>query len=453
MNRLQQLLDDGIIEEIHTQLKSGKEADVWLVSHRGEPVAAKLYKERAFRSFKNDAGYREGREVRSSRTQRAMDRGSRFGREASEEAWKSAEAEALQALYAAGVRVPKPVLFYEGVLLMEAIGDAEGRVAPRLVDAGLDAAAAGALYPVLRGEVIKMLASDLIHGDLSEFNVLLASDGPVIIDFPQVVTAAKNSMAERYFKRDLENLRRFLQGFDPTLARHELDGEEIWRAYVRRDLSAGFVPTGRLPGGSAAGGGGRRGKRRGGERGPFNGGGNRGAQPGGNGGRDRAGQFGNGGSAEAAGQFVGDRNRPSGGTPGAQTPSNGGQNGGGPSGDRGGQGAAGERNGQGMRPAGNGGPIGQRARPGGNPGPPGSRGGAAPNGQGRGAGSPRRGGPEVSFKGQGPAAPAQRPSAPRGFRSAPAQPAAASRPAFAEGPSERRPEGGGGHRRRPRRRF
>jgi RIO kinase 1 len=245
MERLQHLLDEGIIDEVFQQLKTGKEAEVWLVSHRGVPVAAKLYKEREFRSFKNDAGYREGRQVRNTRTQRAMDKGTAFGRRAAEEAWKSAEANALYALHAAGVRVPKPVLFYEGVLLMEVIGDAEGRVAPRLVEAGITKEQAAGLYAQLRGEVVKMLAADLIHSDLSEFNILLGVDGPVIIDFPQVVEAARNSRSEHFFRRDLGNLVRFFSLIDPALARHQSDADEIWRAYTRRELTADFVPTGR----------------------------------------------------------------------------------------------------------------------------------------------------------------------------------------------------------------
>ncbi|MBL8920048.1 MAG: hypothetical protein JNJ54_14380 [Myxococcaceae bacterium] len=245
MERLQHLLDEGIIDEVFQQLKTGKEAEVWLVSHRGEPVAAKLYKEREFRSFKNDAGYLEGRQVRNTRTQRAMDKGTAFGRRASEEAWKASEANALYALHAAGVRVPRPVLFYEGVLLMEVIGDAEGRVAPRLVEAGITREQAPGLYSRLRGEVVKMLAADLIHGDLSEFNILLGADGPVIIDFPQTVEAARNSRSEHFFRRDLGNLVRFFSGIDPDLARHQGDADEIWRAYTRRELSADFVPTGR----------------------------------------------------------------------------------------------------------------------------------------------------------------------------------------------------------------
>ncbi|MCA2979934.1 MAG: hypothetical protein INH41_22600 [Myxococcaceae bacterium] len=242
---LQQLLDEGIIDEVYQQLKTGKEAEVWLVSHRGEPVAAKLYKAREFRSFKNDAGYLEGRQVRNTRTQRAMDRGTAFGRQASEEAWKSAEADALFALHAAGVRVPKPVLFYEGVLLMEVIGDHEGRVAPRLVDAGLTREHALPLYEQLRGEVVKMLAADYIHGDLSEFNILLGVNGPVIIDFPQTVAAARNSRSEPFFRRDLGNLLRFFSGLDPAVERHRGDVDDIWRAYVRRELTADYVPTDR----------------------------------------------------------------------------------------------------------------------------------------------------------------------------------------------------------------
>lgn len=246
MEKLQHLLDEGIIDEVFQQLKTGKEAEVWLVSHRGEPVAAKLYKEREFRSFKNDSGYLEGRQVRNTRTQRAMDNRTAFGKRAAEEAWKSAEADAMYALVAAGVRVPKPVLFYDGVLLMEVIGDHEGRVAPRLVEVGVTPEQAMPMYEHLRGEVIKMLTADLIHGDLSEFNILIGVDGPVIIDFPQVVTAARNSRSEQFFRRDLGNLIRFFSAANPEVAKHAGDPDEIWRAYTRRELSAGYVPTGKF---------------------------------------------------------------------------------------------------------------------------------------------------------------------------------------------------------------
>jgi RIO kinase 1 len=239
------LLADGVIDEVFTRLKSGKEADLWLVRHGGEVVAAKVYKARETRTFRNNAGYKEGRQVRNTRTQRAMDRGSRFGVAASEEAWKAKESDALHALHAAGVRVPKPVLFYEGVLLMEVVLDAQGRPAPRLVDAPIRTEDAEALYADLRGQAIRMLCSDLIHGDLSPYNVLLAWNGPVVIDFPQVVGAAHNSQAERFFLRDLENLRRFFAHLDPKLDASANDGNEIWRAYVRRQLRPDFVPSGR----------------------------------------------------------------------------------------------------------------------------------------------------------------------------------------------------------------
>lgn len=248
MERLQQLIEEGVIDEVYNQLKTGKEAEVWLVSHRGEAVAAKIYKAREFRSFKNDAGYKEGREVRNTRTQRAMNKGSKFGRASAEEAWKSAEADAMATLHAAGVRVPRPVMFYDGVLLMEVIGDAEGRVAPRLVEAVITKEQAEPLYLQLRAEIIKILSADLIHGDLSEFNILLGANGPVIIDFPQVVTAAKNSQSEKYFRRDLGNMLRFFSSIDPALNnKHAGDADEIWRAYVRRYLSATFVPNARSP--------------------------------------------------------------------------------------------------------------------------------------------------------------------------------------------------------------
>jgi RIO kinase 1 len=241
------LLADGVIDEICARLKSGKEADLWLVRHGAEIVAAKVYKARESRSFRNDAVYREGRRVRDTRTQRAMDRGSRFGQAAAEDAWKAKEADALHALHAAGVRVPRPVMFYEGVLLMELVVDADGHPAPRLVDATVPREAAAALYADLRAQAVRMLSCDLVHGDLSPYNVLLGREGPVVIDFPQVVGAAHNTQAEAFFLRDLENLRRHLAGIDPALRASSGDGREIWRAYVRRELTPDFVPTGRAP--------------------------------------------------------------------------------------------------------------------------------------------------------------------------------------------------------------
>jgi RIO kinase 1 len=242
---LETLLADGVIEEICGRLKSGKEADLWLVRHGGEIVAAKVYKARQARSFRNNAGYKEGRQVRDTRTQRAMERGSRFGRAAAEEAWKAKEADALHTLHAAGVRVPRPVLFYEGVLLMELVLDPHGSPAPRLAEAHVARDVAGALYSDLRGQAVRMLHCDVIHGDLSPYNVLLGRHGAVVIDFPQVVGAAHNSQAESFFLRDLENLRRFFAAVDPSLQASANDAREIWRAYVRRDLTPDFVPSGK----------------------------------------------------------------------------------------------------------------------------------------------------------------------------------------------------------------
>jgi RIO kinase 1 len=239
------LVADGIIDEVFSRLKSGKEADIYLVQHGGQLVAAKVYKDRAVRSFQNNAAYKEGRAVRSSRTQRAIDKGSRFGKQAAEDAWKTRESEALATLHAAGVRVPKPQLFYEGVLLMDVVVDAEGRPAPRLIDAAVPRERAAELYADLRQQAVRMLACDLIHGDLSPYNVLLAWNGPTVIDLPQVVGAAHNSQAERFFRRDLEAIRSFFAAVDPALHARAGDAAEIWQAYVRRELRPDFVPSGR----------------------------------------------------------------------------------------------------------------------------------------------------------------------------------------------------------------
>jgi len=239
------LLADGVIDAVIGQLKTGKEAEVWLVQHAGQVIAAKLYKERHARNFRNNVGYREGREVRNSRTRRAMEKGSSFGQAASEDAWKSAESDSLYTLHAQGVRVPTPVMFYEGVLLMELVVDAEGHPAPRLVEAPpATPEDAWALYLDLRSQVVRMLCADLIHGDLSPYNILMGWSGPTIIDFPQTVAAARNNRAEFYFRRDLDNVRNFLAGFDPRLHGAAGDTGDIWAAYVRRDLTPDYQPSG-----------------------------------------------------------------------------------------------------------------------------------------------------------------------------------------------------------------
>ena len=264
-NPLAPLLQDGVIDEVLGRLKSGKEADLWLVRRQGVVIAAKVYKDRDRRSFKNNAEYKEGREVRNSRTRRAIESGSRFGKEAEEQEWKSAEADALNLLHESGVRVPVPVVFYEGVLLMQLVVDAEGEPALRLIDVpNLDRTAV-ALYKDLRTQIVRMLCCDIIHGDLSAYNILAGADGPVIIDFPQIVAAAANSRAEWFFQRDFENVLQFFASFDRGLLQYRDDGRKIWNAYTRRDLTPDFVPS---PPGVGVGSGAPRGQDRGPQRGP-----------------------------------------------------------------------------------------------------------------------------------------------------------------------------------------
>ena len=239
---LDRLIADGVIDEVLGRLKSGKEANISLVRRGDRVVAAKVYKDRATRSFKNNADYKEGRKVRNSRTQRAIEGGGRFGRDAAEQAWKSAEADALYRLVGTGVRVPTPIMFYEGVLLMDLVCDSEGRPAPRLIDVAIARDAALGVYADLVAQMISMLCCDLIHGDLSPYNILASADGPTIIDFPQVVSAVHSSRAEFFFLRDFDNVVRFVSGFDPALAVHRSDGRAVWRAYVSRDLTPDFVP-------------------------------------------------------------------------------------------------------------------------------------------------------------------------------------------------------------------
>jgi RIO kinase 1 len=242
------LLSEGVISEVIARLKSGKEADVYAVRYGGRVVAAKVYKERAHRSFKNNSAYKEGRTVRNSRSQRAMDRKTSFGQAAAEAAWKSAEADALYKLHAADVRVPTPVMFLDGVLLMELVLDAHGDAAPRLIDVQISPAEANAAYRDMLRQLVRILSCDLIHGDLSPYNVLWGAAGPTIIDFPQIISASHNSSSEAFFLRDARNILGHFAGIDPSLNARRGDPWEIWRAYVRRELTPDFLPVGRTPG-------------------------------------------------------------------------------------------------------------------------------------------------------------------------------------------------------------
>ena len=243
--RLQPLIDEGLIDAVVRQLMSGKEATVYVVRCGEETRCAKVYKEAEQRSFRQAVDYTENRKVRNSRQARAMAKGTRFGRQATEAAWQSAEVDALRRLAAAGVRVPVPYDFHEGVLLMELVTDAHGDAAPRLNDVAFTAEQARAHHATLLQEVVRMLCAGVVHGDLSEFNILLGADGPVIIDLPQAVDAAGNNHAERMLLRDVGNLRDFFGRFAPELLMAE-HGHEIWALYRRGVLRPEAVLTGRF---------------------------------------------------------------------------------------------------------------------------------------------------------------------------------------------------------------
>ncbi|XXT18528.1 PA4780 family RIO1-like protein kinase [Sorangium sp. So ce429] len=240
---LTSLVDEGLIDEVVRPLMSGKEAVVFLVRSGGELRVAKVYKEAQNRSFKNRAAYTEGRRVRNSRDQRAMDKRSRHGRAQDEAAWRSTEVDMIYRLRDAGVRVPTPYHAIDGVLVMEMVADADGSPAPRLAETSLDRDQAMWVYHRLIGEVARMLCAGVVHGDLSDFNVLMSADGPVIIDFPQSVDAARNQNARQLLLRDVDNLHRFLTRFVPE-QRRAAYGEEMWELYA----SSALTPETRLTG-------------------------------------------------------------------------------------------------------------------------------------------------------------------------------------------------------------
>jgi len=228
--RLQPLLDDGVIDEVIGQLMSGKEATVYTVRCGSEVRCAKVYKEVAKRSFKKAVQYQEGRKVRNSRRARAMDKGSKYGRKQQEETWQNAEVDALYLLASAGVRVPKPYGCFDGVLLMELVSDEEGNVAPRLGDVAINEEQALEDHAVVMQYVVMMLCAGIVHGDLSEFNVLVDDYGPVIIDLPQAVDASANNNAESMLARDVANMTTYYGQFAPQLLGSNY-AKEIWALY------------------------------------------------------------------------------------------------------------------------------------------------------------------------------------------------------------------------------
>jgi RIO kinase 1 len=243
--RLKPLLEDGLIDDVTRQLMSGKEAMVFVVVCGDEVRCAKVYKEANKRSFRQSVDYTEGRKTKNSRQARAMQKGSKYGRESQEAAWQSAEVDALYRLANAGVRVPTPYNFYEGVLLMELVTGIDGNAAPRLNDVELSAETAREYHAFLINQVVRMLCAGIVHGDLSEFNILVGSDGPVIIDLPQAVDAASNNHAKDMLARDVTNLANYFGQFAPELLKTQY-AKEIWALYERGDLTVDSVLTGRF---------------------------------------------------------------------------------------------------------------------------------------------------------------------------------------------------------------
>jgi len=241
--RIQPLIDDGLVDEVICQLMSGKEAAIYVVRCGAELRCAKVYKEADRRSFKQAVQYQEGRKVRNSRRARAMEKHSKFGRNQQEEIWQTAEFDALHRLADAGVRVPEPYGCFSGVLLMELITNEEGEVAPRLSDISMSAEEALKDHAVVMKYVMRMLCTGLVHGDLSEFNVLAGPLGPVIIDLPQAVDATANNHAEKMMERDVDNMTAYYARFAPQLKESQY-AKEIWALYDSGELNSEQELTG-----------------------------------------------------------------------------------------------------------------------------------------------------------------------------------------------------------------
>jgi len=243
--RIQPLVDDGLVDNVLRQLMSGKEATVYVVQCGTEIRCAKVYKEASKRSFKQAVLYNEGRKVRNGRRARAMEKGSKFGRKQQEEVWQNAEVDALYKLADAGVRVPQPYGCFGGVLLMELITDEEGFAAPRLNDVSMSEEQAIEDHSDIMQHIVRMLSVGIVHGDLSEFNVLVDEWGPVIIDLPQAVDASANNNAKSMLLRDVNNMTTYFSQFAPALAKTQY-GKEIWALYEAGELSADSLLTGQF---------------------------------------------------------------------------------------------------------------------------------------------------------------------------------------------------------------
>jgi RIO kinase 1 len=243
--KFEMLVHNGLVDEVISQLMSGKEAEVYVVRSMGVLRCAKVYKDADNRSFSKQAKYQEGRKVRNSRQARAMVKNTRYGRKEQEGAWQNAEVDALHRLAAAGVRVPQIFSYVGGVLLMELVVDNNGNTAPRLNDVKLTGAQAREYHRTMIAQIVLMLCAGLVHGDLSEFNVLVGSDGLVIIDLPQTIDAAGNNNAAGMFERDVANMTAYFGRFAPELLATDY-GREIWKLYATGELSPETILTGRF---------------------------------------------------------------------------------------------------------------------------------------------------------------------------------------------------------------
>lgn len=243
--RIQPLIDEGLVDTVICELMSGKEATVYVVRCGEEIRCAKVYKKSNQRHFRQNTNYTEGRRIKNSRYERAIKRGSRFGRSTQEDAWQSTEVEMLYRLANAGVHVPQPYIFFEGILLMELISNDRGDIAPRLNDIQPTAKQARLYHRILIRQIVRMLCAGVVHGDLSQYNILIGDQGPVIIDLPQAVDAASNSNAQQMIKRDVDNLTAYLSRFAPELSQTDY-GSEIWSLYQCGNLHESVNLTGQM---------------------------------------------------------------------------------------------------------------------------------------------------------------------------------------------------------------
>ena len=243
--KFEMLVHNGLVDEVVCQLMSGKEAEVYVVRSMGELRCAKVYKDADYRSFSKQAQYQEGRKGKNSRQARAMEKNTKYGRKEQEGAWQNAEVNALHRLAAAGVRVPQVFSYVGGILLMELVVDDDGNNAPRLNDVKLTGAQAREYHRALIAQIVLMLCAGLVHGDLSEYNVLVGSNGLVIIDLPQALDAAGNNNAARLLERDVANMTAYFGRFAPEILTTDY-GREIWKLYATGELTPETVLTGRF---------------------------------------------------------------------------------------------------------------------------------------------------------------------------------------------------------------